>query len=829
MADLTYTVSVDTDSAQRNLQRLQSTLGQLNDTFVRLGTVIGTVLGAALTTGVANAIAYADRINDLSDATGVAIENIVGFGQAVQDAGGSAEGAEKALLRFVNSIGDAAAGSRETQDAFAQVGVSLKDLATLSEQDLLKKTIDGLATVGDTATASRLKTQLLGKEFRGVSAQGLAQGYGSAVTGAKDYADAIRTAAQTQAQLDRLFNNFRLNLLDGIRPILDLANNINVSTEAFKQFFAAIAGAAILVLSVTAIGRAFTLVRLAITGLVSIWGSLVAGFSQFITIAGNFITNFGLIIQNIRSAGTIFSGIRAAIIAVGLAIADVLTPVFAAISTYATPIVIALGAAWGYVEGSVSAVIGRVRSLLEYLGLVDPSVDVPQPEKPDVEGERTRREIINKAAQDMAKFRLEQQLAAQATSRDLVERTARLDLDNKLFYKNGQLTNISEDQVEIERLKIRLLDEQASKTNALRDQIDKLKLDQQLGLDPNAGAKIDVLQKAIKNLNGAYREFIPNQVELTQQTQDIRRLEEDRKRTIDNLNKSIDDYIARNQTLGDSLKSINDQQKDLQFNRGLIGRGQLEKDIANIKENARKAALEAGRAYAQAFEDTGDGLTTERAQELSDGLNRITQGYKGIANAQIENLLASRDWESGWSEAFANYADSAANAADQARTYFDSFTRGFENLFSDLVTKGKANWRDFVTSIIAEFARIEAKRMLVNLFGGGLTSGGGLLGNLLGSVMPAQFGSPAQQLVAGLRPMATGGLVMKPTAALVGEAGPEAVIPLNEMSNIGGGTQVTYNINAVDAASFRALVARDPGFIHAVAETGRRSQPTRRG
>jgi hypothetical protein len=42
------------------------------------------------------------------------------------------------------------------------------------------------------------------------------------------------------------------------------------------------------------------------------------------------------------------------------------------------------------------------------------------------------------------------------------------------------------------------------------------------------------------------------------------------------------------------------------------------------------------------------------------------------------------------------------------------------------------------------------------------------------------------------------------------------------------GGNVTYNINAVDALSFRQLVARDPGFIHAVAQKGGSASPSRR-
>ena len=42
--------------------------------------------------------------------------------------------------------------------------------------------------------------------------------------------------------------------------------------------------------------------------------------------------------------------------------------------------------------------------------------------------------------------------------------------------------------------------------------------------------------------------------------------------------------------------------------------------------------------------------------------------------------------------------------------------------------------------------------------------------------------------MSAMRPMATGGIVTSPTAALIGEAGPEAVIPLDRMGSMGGST-----------------------------------------
>ena len=47
----------------------------------------------------------------------------------------------------------------------------------------------------------------------------------------------------------------------------------------------------------------------------------------------------------------------------------------------------------------------------------------------------------------------------------------------------------------------------------------------------------------------------------------------------------------------------------------------------------------------------------------------------------------------------------------------------------------------------------------------------------------------------GIRMMATGGLVTSPTLAMIGEAGPEAVIPLDRMGEFGGGGSVTINVN----------------------------------
>ena len=48
------------------------------------------------------------------------------------------------------------------------------------------------------------------------------------------------------------------------------------------------------------------------------------------------------------------------------------------------------------------------------------------------------------------------------------------------------------------------------------------------------------------------------------------------------------------------------------------------------------------------------------------------------------------------------------------------------------------------------------------------------------------------------RRMAAGGLVMAPTRAIIGEAGPEMVIPLDRLGEFGGGNNVVINVNGGD-------------------------------
>jgi hypothetical protein len=81
--------------------------------------------------------------------------------------------------------------------------------------------------------------------------------------------------------------------------------------------------------------------------------------------------------------------------------------------------------------------------------------------------------------------------------------------------------------------------------------------------------------------------------------------------------------------------------------------------------------------------------------------------------------------------------------------------------------------------------------------------------------------------------MARGGVVTRPTFALIGEAGPEAVIPLARVQSVGGGSDgaavpvnLTFHINAIDRAGVREFVEREalPAIVEAVSANTRQSR-----
>ncbi len=308
----------------------------------------------------------------------------------------------------------------------------------------------------------------------------------------------------------------------------------------------------------------------------------------------------------------------------------------------------------------------------------------------------------------------------------------------------------------------------------------------------------------------------------------------DLKAQLDAGTMSIQEYDAYMRAMGETTRSVADQQKRLadtvdDFKSSAGDRLQRERDqaelqgLTGLRRELRGIELEEQRL--------AESAKKRIAEQFPDGVNsqQQIQAIKEIDRAMKESIQSrselaeeiynqQRTFSYGWQKAFEEYADDAGNAAKTAQKVFQQTTRGMEDAIVGFAKTGKFEWKSFVADIAETILRANVQKLIAGLFGGampggnqgygnqGQSSGGGFLGDLFGGFF------------------ATGGMIPPGRFGIVGESGPEYVSGPANVTPIGS-TQVTYNINAVDAASFRQLVARDPAFIHAVAQQGARTIP----
>lgn len=168
--------------------------------------------------------------------------------------------------------------------------------------------------------------------------------------------------------------------------------------------------------------------------------------------------------------------------------------------------------------------------------------------------------------------------------------------------------------------------------------------------------------------------------------------------------------------------------------------------------------------------------------------------------AQLEAKQANASL--GAQRAIDNYLASAKDVAAQTEQAYTSAFQGLEDSLVEFSKTGKLNFKSLADSIIADLVRIQIKAQISSLFGnksGDSGGGGGLLGaaiGLIGSFFGGTDNSATGEVIRGRRAM--GGPVEAGLPYLVGEKGPEIVVPraagtvIPNGKTLGGGTQITY-------------------------------------
>ncbi|NHB78382.1 phage tail tape measure C-terminal domain-containing protein [Rhodobacter calidifons] len=280
------------------------------------------------------------------------------------------------------------------------------------------------------------------------------------------------------------------------------------------------------------------------------------------------------------------------------------------------------------------------------------------------------------------------------------------------------------------------------------------------------------------------------------------------------------------------------------------------------REAARMLADAAGRPLAswQALKDAVSGTGTEAETALADAAgaaDALTSELNDTATAADTAGGAARDAGAaaaegadtaltGWQAVTAALADYAAKARDIGSTLVGAFTSA-ENAIGDFVKTGKLDFRDLVTSMIADLAKLAVRRFILGPIANALAGaigGAGVRGAYAAPLGPRSPLTFANILHAGGMVGAQGPGRMVPALAFAGAprmhsggwAGlrpdevpailqrGERVLSRREAAGYGqaGASTVNVTINARDAESFRQSRTQVASDIARAVSLGRR-------
>ncbi|EPG7965114.1 phage tail tape measure protein [Citrobacter koseri] len=162
-----------------------------------------------------------------------------------------------------------------------------------------------------------------------------------------------------------------------------------------------------------------------------------------------------------------------------------------------------------------------------------------------------------------------------------------------------------------------------------------------------------------------------------------------------------------------------------------------QKYVTQIGEKTR--ALVAGGALSSRAAQRQNEEAQLRQGWLNAGGSDSDQGYQNEL-AALKNYYAEQDnlrsdWLSGAKSAWADYADSAADAYGTMKSFASSAFDSMGQNLADTLTRGKADWADFTRSTLSMLTQILVKQAMTGLVssatsalgfaGGGWTGSGG--------------------------------------------------------------------------------------------------------
>lgn len=254
-----------------------------------------------------------------------------------------------------------------------------------------------------------------------------------------------------------------------------------------------------------------------------------------------------------------------------------------------------------------------------------------------------------------------------------------------------------------------------------------------------------------------------------------------------------DENVRKQREQADALKDLTEAARKFR------DEATLKTETAGMSDRQR-SRFDETQQIDRVFAKAGGDKSTQAVIARREALDALDKKYKAIAAAEA-------DWMSGVSRGYANWFDEISNVSgtvsDGVKTTLDS---AFGNVTS-MLEGNKVSWKSWGISVLQIIEKVALQMAVVSAMGGA-SSGSGIFGSLIGSVgsffgggagASASTGAAVSSYGSSFQFIAKGGvydspslsafsngIVRNPTmfafakggAGIMGEAGPEAIMPL---------------------------------------------------
>ncbi|ASL59242.1 Phage tail length tape-measure protein 1 [Escherichia coli] len=238
----------------------------------------------------------------------------------------------------------------------------------------------------------------------------------------------------------------------------------------------------------------------------------------------------------------------------------------------------------------------------------------------------------------------------------------------------------------------------------------------------------------------------------------------------------------------------------------LLGYGQGERarermrELQQIRDSFRQKDADLQSQY-----QTGDISEDFYRQALAQNAQYLSERLKDQAVFYAESDVQRADWQKGLQEGFSNWVDNASDYASQAAQLATEGISGMVNNITEMLNGNKVEWRSWASSVLQEISKVLMNAAIVNgikTAANGMSGAGGFLGSigdwLGGAVANAKGGVYTSANLSAY----SNSIVDTPTyfafakgAGLMGEAGPEAIMPLTRAADGSLGVRAVGSMN----------------------------------